>query len=350
MRKKFTLKLLFLTPLVALLISSSAFFIMNYPTSYVNMVNFTEDTVDSFKNLFESKAVPVPAPAPLIDEEKLLSRLEKRMKKVTTTDVMTQKTALEILNATVRVTAGESIGTGVILFEKEVESIHYSYIITNNHVINNKDEVSIESFTYLKKQTISSTTLYKGRVISKDPHLDLALVQVLTPSNIGNAISFETKDIVTNLTLYQPVYIAGCALARPPFVTNGNVAHISAVSSVITAFSIFGNSGGGVYDASGKLVGIVRGVSMIQVPPRGIQIPEPNLTHMIPGPLVRSWLIVTNFSFIIDSNDCLITHLDFLDQQQALILDQQQKKAEKAKAAKEKAEKARAKAEAIKKR
>jgi S1-C subfamily serine protease len=337
MRKKFTLKLIFLTPLVALLLSSSAFFIMNYPTSYANMINFTEDSVDAFKNLFESKIVP----APLVDEEELLSRLEKRMKNATATDILTQKNALKILNATVRVTADQSIGTGVILFEKEVESIHYSYIVTNNHVINNKDEVEIESFTYLKQQTISSTTSYKGRVINRDPQLDLALVQVITPNSIGNAISFETKDIVTNLTLYQPVYIAGCALAKPPFVTNGNVAHISAISSIITAFSIFGNSGGGVYDATGKLVGIVRGVSMVHVPPRGLQIPEPNLTHMIPGPLVRSWLIVTNFSFIIDSDNCLITHQDFLNQQQALILEQQQKKAAKAKekAAKAKAQK-----------
>lgn len=323
MRKKFTLKIIFLTPLIALLLSSSFYFILNYPRSYTRVTTFTEDTSDSLRELLTPKEIMLPQ----IDEQELLSRLEKRMSHRNlrgNTDGMSQNTALEILSSTVRISAGKNKGTGVIVFNEVINSIHYSYIITNNHVVNDKTEVEVESFTYLKQQTISSTNTFEGRVIAKDPALDLALIQVLSANSVGKPSFFETADIVTNLTLYQPVYISGCGLANPPYVTSGNVAQINSIRSIITAFSIFGNSGGGVFDAHGKLVGIVRGVSVVQVPtgPRSpsIRIPEPNLTHMIPGPLVRSWLMVTGFSFLIEA-DSPITHHNFLKDQQKLILE-----------------------------
>ena len=326
MRKKFTLKLIFLTPFVALLLSTSIYFIENYPQSYTDVTGFIDKKVIKINRFFQEKEPP---PPPLIiDEDELLSRLEKRMKKANIVEAMTQKVALEVLASTVRVTSEGSVGTGVIIYSEKIDSIYHSYIVTNSHVIKNKDEVEIETFTYLKKQTISSTTTYPGRVISNDSTLDLALIQVITPDVIGKQAIFDTINLVTNITLYQPVYVSGCSLAKPPLVTDGHVAHISAISSVITAFSIFGNSGGGVYTAEGALVGIVRGVSTLQVPPRGIRIPEPNLTHMIPGPLVRSWLVVAGLSFVFDS-DSLLTHHDFLKDQKALILEQQEKKSKK---------------------
>jgi len=335
MRKKSALKLIFLTPFIALLLSTSIYFIENYPKSYINIVEFFDRKIELITGFFEEDR-----PQLQIDEDELLSRIEKRMKRSTIVDIMTQKTALGLLTATVRVTAGTSIGTGVIIFDEKIDSIWYSYIITNSHVVKSMDEVKIECFAYLKQQTISSTTLYSGRVINNDDQLDLALIQVVTPDSIGNEVNFETSNLITNLTLCQPVYVAGCALAKPPLVSDGRVAHISAISSVITSFSIFGSSGGGVYTAEGELVGIVRGVSMVHIPPMGLQIPETNLTHMIPGPLVRSWLIVSGFSFVIES-DSLLTHQDFLNQQKALVLERQEKKAEKA--AKEKAKKAKRK-------
>jgi len=306
MRKKFIFKLVFLTPIIALVLSCPLFFYTNYPSSLKLISKWSEDVI----NLFSSEAEDRPV--------KLISLVDDLDKKISSY-TLSQKSAMNMLNSTVRVSVEDgSMGSGVVIYTDKIDDKYYSYVITNVHVIKKFPKVKLERFIYYKNQSISSVKSYMGKVILRDDTFDLALIQLETANEVGPSSHFDAMGFESNLYLYQPVFVAGCSLGKPPFITNGNVCFVSIERNVITAFSIFGNSGGGAFNAKGELLGLVRGISIINLPD-GKQVPEPNLTHMIPGPLIRSWLIVNDFSFIIGNG--LISHKDFLEKQKAADLE-----------------------------
>jgi S1-C subfamily serine protease len=308
MRKKFTLKILFLTPIIAFLLSSLTYMIA-YPGSLDHATNLMSDFSLKAISLLEEDT------SPTIDEEAL-----QKIKQDLLRDLPSQKgelsaeTALNILATTVKISTPGSSGSGVVVFENIVDDSCFSYILTNQHVVADNENVTVSRYHYLRDATISSTVAYPGRVIGKDKDLDLALIEIETPSSIGPVATFDSVTMRSNLTLTQPIHIAGCPLGNPPLLTSGRIAFISSNRQIVTAFSLFGSSGGGVFTSEGKLIGISRGITMVQLSEES-RIPEPNLSYTIPGPLIRSWLIVGGFSFVLDRS----SHEDYLTNRQDLL-------------------------------
>jgi hypothetical protein len=84
-------------------------------------------------------------------------------------------------------------------------------------------------------------------------------------------------------------------LAKPPYVTNGNVSNLETDGDQlqITAATIFGNSGGGVYTADGKLLGITRAISVTH------GTPYEHAAFAVPIWNVSLFLIDNELSFIL---------------------------------------------------
>ncbi|KAA6328976.1 Periplasmic pH-dependent serine endoprotease DegQ [termite gut metagenome] len=136
-------------------------------------------------------------------------------------------------------------GSGVIISKD-------GYIVTNNHVIETADEISV---------TLNDNREFKGRIIGVDPNTDLALVKIegedFPTIPIGDSDALKVGEWVLavgnpfNLTSTVTAGIVS-AKARSLGVYNGGVESFIQTDAAINR----GNSGGALVNAKGELVGI----------------------------------------------------------------------------------------------
>jgi serine protease Do len=139
-----------------------------------------------------------------------------------------------------------SLGSGVIVSKD-------GYIVTNNHVIENADEITV---------TIGDdTTEYNGKLIGRDADSDMAVIKietnkVLTPIKIGDSNSLKVGDLI--FAIGNPFGIGSTVTQGIISALNKNKVGINRYENYIqTDASINpGNSGGALVDSRGALIGI----------------------------------------------------------------------------------------------
>ena len=137
-----------------------------------------------------------------------------------------------------------SLGSGVIISEQ-------GYILTNNHVVEQADEIAV---------AIGRDTVAAAKIVGTDPETDLAVLKVsgpgLRPITFGKSESLQVGDVV--LAIGNPFGVGQT-------VTQGIVSATGRTRLGINTFENFiqtdaainpGNSGGALIDARGNLVGI----------------------------------------------------------------------------------------------
>lgn len=140
----------------------------------------------------------------------------------------------------------EAVGSGVIITTD-------GYIVTNNHVVDGFDTFKV---------ALSDESEYDAKLIGKDAKTDLAVLKIekngLTASSFGKSSSLEVGDEV--------VAIGNPLGELTGTVTNGIVSALDrsveiegqSMKLIQTNASINeGNSGGGLFDKNGLLIGIV---------------------------------------------------------------------------------------------
>ena len=137
------------------------------------------------------------------------------------------------------------IGSGVIISKD-------GYIVTNNHVIDEADEIEV---------TLNDNREFKGRLIGTDPDTDLALIKIegddLPTIPVGDSDALKVGEWVLaignpfNLTSTVTAGIVS-AKARTLGVYNGGIESFIQTDAAINE----GNSGGALVNAKGELVGI----------------------------------------------------------------------------------------------
>ena len=137
-------------------------------------------------------------------------------------------------------------GSGVILSKD-------GYIVTNNHVIDAADEITV---------TLNDNRSYKARLVGADENTDLALVKIeadgdLEFLSVGDSDELKVGEWVLavgnpfNLTSTVTAGIVS-AKARSLGVYNGGIESFIQTDAAINQ----GNSGGALVNESGELVGI----------------------------------------------------------------------------------------------
>ncbi|NHF59108.1 Do family serine endopeptidase [Flavobacteriaceae bacterium TP-CH-4] len=138
-------------------------------------------------------------------------------------------------------------GSGVIINEK-------GYIVTNNHVIENADEVEV---------TLYNNESYKATVIGTDPSTDLALLQIKA-DNLKTMALINSDDVEVGewvLAVGNPLGLnstvtAGIVSAKARNI-NINKDKFAVESFIQTDAAINpGNSGGALVNLDGNLIGI----------------------------------------------------------------------------------------------
>jgi serine protease Do len=137
----------------------------------------------------------------------------------------------------------EGSGSGVIISSD-------GYIVTNNHVVKDADELTI---------TLNDNREFSGRIIGTDETTDLALIKIsaknLTPIVIGNSDNLKVGEWV--LAVGNPFNLtntvtAGIVSAKARTLGANGVESFIQTDAAINA----GNSGGALVNVSGELVGI----------------------------------------------------------------------------------------------
>lgn len=218
--------------------------------------------------------------------------------------VMSQETALHLIQSTLKVISSHGSGTGFIIYAgqrsgKSDDKAYYNYVVTCHHVTEGDSSVTVQQFHYLDGKFINSSTLVKGDVVLTDSAHDLSLIEVKTEEPFHNMVKLLTPPELKKMRLYEPVYTCGCGLGNPPYVANaGNVSLFDDNFIQVTSPVIFGNSGGGVYTTDGRLIGVSRAIPLDTY---GGVYPQAGLC--VPVWIVDIWLRLNNFGFLNDAND-----------------------------------------------
>ncbi len=141
----------------------------------------------------------------------------------------------------------EGVGSGVIIDKK-------GYILTNNHVIEKANKLSI---------TTTDGNVYEGRIVGTDKQTDLAIIKIdskdaLSSAELGDSDQLKIGQIV--IAIGNPFGLDG-----GPSVTAGIISSLTrrlqfenGIMELIQTDAAInpGNSGGPLVDTKGKVIGI----------------------------------------------------------------------------------------------
>lgn len=177
-----------------------------------------------------------------------------------------------------------SLGTGVIISAD-------GYILTNNHVIEKADEITVK--LYNQKE-------YKAKIVGKDKETDLAIIKInsngLKPAKIGDSDKIEVGDWVMAIGspfgLEQTV-TQGIISAKGRIIGAGPYDDFLQTDAAINP----GNSGGPLINLNGEVIGINTAITSRSGGYEGIGFAIPiNMAKKVygdilqKGKVVRGWL------------------------------------------------------------
>ncbi len=181
-----------------------------------------------------------------------------------------------------------SLGSGVIVDRR-------GYILTNNHVIKDAEEIKIKLFD--KRE-------FTGKVIGTDPQTDLAVIKI--EATDLPIIKFGNSD---NLKVGETVLAIGNPFGLNETVTSGIISAIGRANVGVADYEDFiqtdapinpGNSGGALVNVKGELIGINTAIFSTTGGYQGIGFAIPsNMAKAVmqdlieKGKVVRGWLGVT---------------------------------------------------------
>ncbi len=181
-----------------------------------------------------------------------------------------------------------ALGSGVIVSED-------GYILTNNHVIKDADEIKV--VLYDKRE-------FKGKVIGTDPKTDLAVIKI--EAEKLPAIKIGESD---NLRVGEVVIAIGNPFGLNQTITMGIVSAVGRSNVGIADYEDFiqtdaainpGNSGGALVNTKGELVGVNTAIFSTSGGYMGIGFAIPSdmakavMQSIVKyGKVIRGWLGVT---------------------------------------------------------
>jgi len=240
----------------------------------------------------------------------------------------------EMFYPTVRVRTKKAGGSGTVVYSEKYKDEVYTYIITNQHVIDDSvhiekkwdpvlkrkvdkeilDTVYVEYFKYNNySHTVGSFAVEADIVAYSevDGGQDWALLRMRDMENKADWVSnmFPLDDL-ENIHIFDKCYAVGASLGHPPVASEGMITYMDDEIEhykywMSSAPTIFGNSGGAVYRWSGnrkryEYIGIP---SRISIQPMGFSADA--ITHMgyfIPIDRVYNLLEENDYQFIYDSD------------------------------------------------
>jgi serine protease Do len=189
-------------------------------------------------------------------------------------------------------------GSGVIIGSRPSESGPLCYVLTAGHVFNT-GPADRQIYALLGRHRGGAGSRARATLLAQreSGNLDAALLEIQPDAGC------VTAELGSTPALGDDILVLGFPWGRAMTLASGIVSQVPLEESdarlMIDASVSYGTSGGGVYDASGRLVGIVEGYQTAQVSyrdgdkqakPRSFQIPVPGETYVVSLPEIRRFL------------------------------------------------------------
>ena len=168
------------------------------------------------------------------------------------------------------ITTKKSLGSGVIVHKEELEDNSFKYkVITNRHVIAFSNEINPSKTTVQIHFSSSTTDFVEATILGYDKEVDIAILEFTTKKNLqvasiaGNDTIKKGSIVFTYGCPYRLDYFGTATMGIVGFenrilvdtkygssdeVQNVYIQHDASINS--------GNSGGGLYNIYGDLIGI----------------------------------------------------------------------------------------------
>lgn len=216
----------------------------------------------------------------------------------------------------------DGAGSGVIISAD-------GYVITNNHVIFNNETGKVADSVTVR---LADGTEYEAEITGRDADADIALLKVeakdLSPATIGNSSSLKVGETI--LAVGNPLgELGGTVTCGIVSATNREISVDSNKMNLIQIDAAVnpGNSGGGMFNMKGELVGIVNAKSSgSDVDGLGFAIPVDDAMAVVEE--LQNHGYVTGKSYIgvslIDVTDMYTAYYYFRSQQPGVFVAQVQ--------------------------
>jgi len=204
----------------------------------------------------------------------------------------------DVLAPSVQVSSKGGVGGGTLLFSGE----DHSYVITAFHVVQ-KTEEPAEVRLYDEKGELTDEV--EADLVGHDERKDLALLKLRTDRVYGTTARTASRASLRGVRVFTPLYAIGCPLGHDPLPTRGEVAALRKEVAgenfgMMTAPTIFGNSGGGVFHRETReMIGVS---VMICTYDGAVSTPVPHLGIFVSMETVYDWLDSLHYQFIYDAS------------------------------------------------
>jgi len=203
------------------------------------------------------------------------------------------------------------LGSGVIVSED-------GYILTNNHVVENADEIKV---------ALNDEREFTAKVVGRDDKSDVAVLKIdakdLPYLHIANSDTLEVGDVV--LAIGNPFGVGQTVTMGIVSATGRGNIGLDYEDFIQTDAAINpGNSGGALIDAEGRLIGINTAIISRSGGNQGIGFAIPvNLARSVMESLIKDGRVVRGFMGvnIQDVTPTLAKEFDLKDNDGALVAD-----------------------------
>jgi len=162
-------------------------------------------------------------------------------------------------SVTVTDDGGRTVGSGTIIHNGINQ---YMFVLTAAHVV----EALLEKDKVPCVTTAFDSKIYAMKVYKIDAQRDLAILSSIN--------KMERVGPSTRVSLYGPnigddVWVIGAPLGDERTVTNGIISNFKVMDGKklyrTTAPTFYGNSGGGMFNRDGNLIGVAHGILRVQM-------------------------------------------------------------------------------------
>ncbi len=214
-----------------------------------------------------------------------------------------------ILRPSVQVVGRGGVGGGtVIRSERETGGGYGTYIVTAFHVLQKLVEadaagavkrgpIQVKLFPDAEAETVDSDLLIH------DARRDLALLKLRSAKHYPIAARLASRERIRETSVFTPIYAVGCPLGHDPLPSFGEITtQRKEVNGerfwMMSAPTIFGNSGGGVFHRETlEMIGVSAMICTFDNP---VSTPVPHLGILVPLDSVYDWLNENKFAFVYD--------------------------------------------------
>jgi S1-C subfamily serine protease len=216
-----------------------------------------------------------------------------------------------ILRPSVQVCGRGGVGGGTIIrSEPEAGGACGTYILTAFHVIqkslerveaghDRKSPVQVKVFP-----AEGPPETFESDLLLNDERKDIALLKLRSTRHFLVAARLADRGRVRETTVFTPIYAVGCPLGHDPLPSFGEITTLRKEVSgerfwMMSAPTIFGNSGGGVFHRETlEMIGVSAMICTFDNP---VSTPVPHLGILVPMDVVYDWLRDNNFGFLFDA-------------------------------------------------